>query len=180
MTSPSRKIGRRAFLAATGASALAMGATSKPAAAARERQAEDGFRYEIERSDAEWRAMLDADEYRVLREGGNELPRTSDLWQPAGEGAYHCRGCDLKVFDSAHFEPLGMGWPFFRHGEPRALLMDIDPPVAELGMTEAFPAQIETHCRRCGSHMGYLLQAQGRMLHCVNGTALRFRAAAGA
>jgi len=37
----------------------------------------DGFDYEIQRSDAEWRAMLSEHEYHILRGGGTEPPKSS-------------------------------------------------------------------------------------------------------
>ncbi len=41
-------------------------------------------------------------------------------------------------------------------------------------MADAPQILIEAHCRRCGSHLGHILNVQGDILHCINGTALTF------
>ena len=37
---------------------------------------------------------------------------------------------------------------------------------------------VEVHCRRCGSHFGHIISVAGTILHCVNGAAFQFTAAA--
>ena len=37
---------------------------------------------------------------------------------------------------------------------------------------------VEVHCRRCGSHFGHIIAVDGTILHCVNGAAFHFTAAA--
>ncbi len=65
---------------------------------------------------------------------------------------------------------------FFRHSEPNAVLTGIDGPVPEYGAADAeYGAFIEVHCRRCGSHLGHLLQIEEQLLHCINGTSLKFQ-----
>lgn len=166
------RIDRRRFLAATGISALALGTGGSAARAAT--GTGDSFRYEVTRSEEEWRARLDAAEYKILRDGDTELPFTSPLWEETRAGRYACKGCDLPVYNASWKAPLDKGWVFFAHGEPDALLMGIDGPQRAYGMGENFPNLIEVHCRRCGSHMGHILKVDGEVLHCINGTALSF------
>lgn len=136
----------------------------------------DTFEYEVQRSPGEWREILTDREYAVLREGDTELPKSTDLWNQTAAGTYCCRGCQLPLYASDWKVPVDIGWAFFRHSEPNAILMGIDDHGVEAYGTDpnAPPALIETHCRRCGSHLGHILLVMGDVLHCTNGTALQF------
>lgn len=122
--------------------------------------------------------MLDGDDeaYGILRRSNTEWPQTSDLWQTAHDGDYHCRGCDLPVFQGRWFEPLDKGWAFFHHAVENAVLLGVDSPVRQYGQTgmgsEDRIAMTEVHCRRCGSHLGHHLLVSGMYLHCINGASL--------
>lgn len=174
---PPARLSRRRFLAtsalgAAGATAAAAGALG-PAAAHGEG---DGFVYEVSRTEEDWRARLTPEEYAILREGGTETPKTSPLWNETRDGGYACRGCDLPLYESAWKAPVDKGWVFFAHSVPNAVLTGIDDPQVEYGMDPALRelALIEAHCRRCGSHLGHILTVEGKTLHCINGTSLRF------
>ena len=167
-----RAMTRRPLLAAGAATA---GALPGPAAAAGRPAGADGHAYEVVRTEAEWRAMLDEERYGILRLGHTEWPRTSDLWEGTRDGTYRCRGCELPVFEGRWQVPLDKGWVFFKHAVPNAVLTGIDGPVEQYGMarTGGGPgALIEIHCRRCGSHLGHHLEVAGQNLHCINGKAL--------
>jgi peptide-methionine (R)-S-oxide reductase len=176
MASPLKhsNLSRRQLFASTGAAALGLAA---PAAA---RVAPDNgtseFSYEVTRSDDEWRAMLNDDEFAILREGYTEKPKSSPLWEETRPGSYHCKGCDLHSF-SAHWKTvLSKGWVFFFHPEPNSVLTNIDGPTPDYGsMTEGKKALTEIHCRRCGSHLGHFLIVEGKQTHCINGASLVFK-----
>ncbi len=156
------------------------------------------FQFEIQRTDDEWRAMLTDEEYAVMREGGTEVPYTDPLWESTDAGMYACKGCDLPVYDARWKVVVDKGWLFYRHAEPRSVFTSIDKSVysqfsqgADMGpvVPDALPAGlsdeelraldslllIEVHCRRCASHLGHLLIVEGKLLHCMNGTALNFK-----
>lgn len=136
--------------------------TNVPPAPSASANASQGFAYEIQYSDAEWRERLTPAEYQVLRKGGTE-PRNSHRYtQTSAEGTYHCKGCALPIYPSTHKINLDIGWVFFHHAMPDSVLTGIDKD------------QIEAHCRRCGSHLGHILAVEGEVLHCINGTALEF------
>lgn len=136
---------------------------------------QDGFAYEVTRTDAEWRAILDADTYAVLRQGATEEPKTNPNWNEARAGSYACRGCDLPLYESAWKVEVDKGWAFFRHSVPNAVLTDIDWP-QEAGMNPDYGRMtvVEVHCRRCGSHLGHIVRIDAQVLHCINGTSLSF------
>ena len=161
---------RRDFLTTTAiAGAATMLGTSASA------KDSDSFAYEVTRTDAEWRAQLTDGEYNILRENGTEWPESSPYWDDYSEGMFHCVGCDLPLYSSEWRAPLELGWVFFFHAEENAILTGIDK-AADYSMGRN-PARtlIESHCRRCGSHLGHILVAGGKLVHCINGTSLSRR-----
>jgi len=173
---------RRAFLGGSAMSAIALAqATSSSAAAGQTSGTSEAFTFEITRTDAEWRDMLTKPEYVVLRKGSTELPKTNPNWNRAEKGTYSCRGCDLTIYDSVWKVQLDKGWAFFSQSRENSVLMGTDgePPFDTYGVPveNRYPAMIEAHCRRCGSHLGHILNAANKTLHCIDGIALQFHPA---
>ncbi|MEM7642796.1 MAG: peptide-methionine (R)-S-oxide reductase [Pseudomonadota bacterium] len=158
---------------------------------------EEEFTFTVTRTDEEWRERLTEEEYAILREGGTEVPYTDPLWESTEAGMYCCKGCDLPVYDARWKVVVDKGWLFYRHAEPRNVLLGIDksvygqfaqgenmgpvvPDVEPAGLSEEEIRAIdpllliEVHCRRCASHLGHLLIVERKLLHCINGTALNF------
>ena len=72
-------------------------------------------RFPVEKSDPEWRSLLSADQFRVLREHGTERAGTSPLNYEKRTGIYHCAACGKALFESSTKYESGSGWPsFFR------------------------------------------------------------------
>lgn len=174
--SQSTKLSRRHFFASSAASAVAVGSMASARVPAR--LSDENFTYEVNRTDEEWQNMLKGDEYAILREGFTEQPKSSALWDETRNGTYHCKGCELHVFDASWKRELDKGWVFFYHSVPNAVMTDIDGPTPEYGgMTNGQTATAEIHCRRCGSHLGHLLLVEKEMTHCINGAAMTFNEA---
>ena len=185
----SEKFTRRRLLSNT---ALAIGTAGFAGTAAQARVAAgaDPFDYEITRTEEEWRALLSDDDYKILRDGETEIQFTHPYWNEKARGMYHCKGCDLELHSSEHKYFPDKGWVFFTASVPNSLLMAIDARsemVDEMLGEEQSQSElneiagnffIETHCRRCGSHIGHVLPVAGRALHCVNGASLVFKEAA--
>jgi peptide-methionine (R)-S-oxide reductase len=167
---------RRAFLGTAAATAIAAPLTATAHTPA---PGSEDFAYEVTRTDEEWRALLSEDEHRILRENGTESRFSSDLWQEERPGHYHCKGCDLTIYESTQKTVRFIGWVFFYHANRDNVLLGIDEWPAQMtdadGMGE--PRQvIEAHCRRCGSHLGHVLHVENDILHCINGASLTFAA----
>lgn len=161
---------RRTFLSTTLASFSLAATSAYPLHAAV--TAEGPF--EVMRSDAEWRALLGEDAYAVLRQGDTERAYSSPLHAEVRTGVFHCKGCDLALYGSDAKYDSGTGWPSFTRALPNAIGTMED-------RSFIFQVRTECHCRRCGSHLGHILDdgppPEG-LRHCLNGLALMFRTAA--
>src|ERR1700761_2689997 len=72
-------------------------------------------KFEIEKTDAEWRAQLTPMQYQILREEGTERPWSSPLLKEHRKGTFACAGCDLPLFASDTKVESGTGWPRLHH-----------------------------------------------------------------
>ena len=123
----------------------------------------------IEKSDAEWKRDLTAEQYRVLRQHGTERAGTSHLNDEKRTGMYRCAGCGAELFDSATKYESGSGWPSFYAPKSDATETSLDRSL--------MMARTEVHCAKCGGHLGHVFpdgpEPTGER-YCMNGAALAF------
>jgi len=123
----------------------------------------------IEKTDAEWRAELSPEEYRILRQKGTEAPFTGEYDHTFEPGTYHCAGCGAEIFASEAKYDSGCGWPAFSapSGE-EAIEEESD---SSFGMVRT-----EVMCSNCGGHLGHVFpdgpQPTG-LRYCINSAALK-------
>jgi peptide-methionine (R)-S-oxide reductase len=123
----------------------------------------------VTHTDAEWRKMLSADQYAVLRQEGTERPFTSPLLHEERAGVFSCAGCDLPDFSSKTKFDSGTGWPSFWAPLDNAVSTKED---TSFGMTRS-----AVLCRRCASHLGHVFDDGPKptgLRYCMNGLALKF------
>lgn len=123
----------------------------------------------VVRSEAEWRAQLDPDQYRVLRQKGTEAPFSGEYDHVFEPGSYHCAGCGAELFSSDAKYDSGCGWPaFFAPASEEAIIEESD---SSHGMRRT-----EVLCADCGGHLGHLFPdgpAPTGIRYCINSAALR-------
>jgi peptide-methionine (R)-S-oxide reductase len=124
----------------------------------------------ITKTDAEWKAALDAEAYDVLRHQGTERAFSGRYWNNHAEGSYTCRGCGLRLFSSATKFESGTGWPsFFQPIAPGRVEVTTD---TTLGMVRD-----EVHCARCAGHLGHVFDdgpAPSGQRYCMDSASLIF------
>ncbi|HRK25502.1 MAG TPA: peptide-methionine (R)-S-oxide reductase MsrB [Beijerinckiaceae bacterium] len=123
-------------------------------------------------SDAEWRARLTDEQYRVTRQHGTERPFTGPYLNEKRPGTYRCICCDAPLFASEAKYESGSGWPsYFAPIDNQA--------ISEHPDNSLFMTRTEIRCAHCAAHLGHVFPDGPRptgLRYCVNGTALRLHA----
>ena len=123
----------------------------------------------LQKSQAEWRALLTPQAYEVLFENDTERPFTSPLNDEKRNGTYVCAACFLPLFESSAKYDSGTGWPsFFR---------PIEGHMATKRDFKLIWPRTEYHCARCGGHQGHVFKdgpPPTGQRWCNNGLALHF------
>lgn len=125
----------------------------------------------IVKSDEEWKKILTAQQYAVLREKGTERAFTGEYDHKFEKGAYVCAACGLELFTSDTKFDSGCGWPAFyaaKAGDRVKLTED-----NSFGMR-----RVEVTCARCGGHLGHVFddapdKPTGQR-YCINSVSLKF------
>ena len=160
---------RQILLGGTAAAVVALTGLSRSLIA----QADSSGKFEIVKSDEQWRRELTGEQYAVLRRHGTERPWSSSLNNEHRLGTYLCVGCDLPLFSSTTKFESKTGWPSFWAPIENAVGTTEDK---SFGMTRT-----AVHCHRCGGHLGHVFKDGPRptgLRYCMNGVAMTFKAAA--
>lgn len=128
----------------------------------------------VEKTEQEWKELLSAEEFRILRKAGTERPNGSVYkeFKTHGEGTYLCAGCDAVLFTSSERFDSHCGWPsFFDPAKISSVKTSVDHLLG-------YP-RTEVLCAQCDGHLGHVFKGEGfdtptDKRYCINGTVLKF------
>jgi len=126
--------------------------------------------YEIVKTDAEWKAQLGEERYRILREKGTEFAHTGEYNLHFEKGTYACGACQEPLFKSDAKFKSECGWPSFDEAIPGKVEYKKDNTY---GMQRT-----EILCAKCGGHLGHVFDdgpTKTGTRFCVNSLSIDFK-----
>jgi peptide-methionine (R)-S-oxide reductase len=123
----------------------------------------------VVKTESEWRAQLDPEQYRVLRQKGTEAPFSGEYDHVFEPGTYRCAGCGAELFSSDAKYDSGCGWPAF--SAPASVEALEEERDTSYGMVRT-----EVMCASCGGHLGHVFPDGPRptgLRYCINSAALK-------
>jgi peptide-methionine (R)-S-oxide reductase len=127
--------------------------------------------YPVTHSDTEWRQLLTAEQYDVMRGHGTEAPGSCALLVEKRPGHFNCAGCGTTLFQGRRKFESGTGWPSF--------YQPLDSAIGTTRDISFAMARTAVHCRRCGGHLGHVFDDGPKptgLRYCMNGLAMKFKA----
>lgn len=127
--------------------------------------------YPVHKSEAEWKAQLSNEEYRILRQKGTEMPHSGTYNLHFEKGDYHCKACHATLFKSDHKFESGCGWPSFDKA--------VEGAITYIRDTSHGMIRTETVCTNCGGHLGHVFsdgpQETTGQRYCINSASIGFK-----
>jgi peptide-methionine (R)-S-oxide reductase len=125
----------------------------------------------IKKTDAEWRAELTPEQYRIARQKGTEMAFTGEYYKTKTPGTYLCMACGQELFSSDTKYDSGSGWPSFYQPLKSEAIQEITDGSHGMSRTEVV-------CGRCGSHLGHVFPDGPRptgLRYCMNSASLKLQ-----
>eukprot|EP00047_Mylnosiga_fluctuans_P002691 m.225529 g.225529 ORF g.225529 m.225529 type:complete len:145 (-) comp11277_c0_seq1:62-496(-) len=125
----------------------------------------------VQKTEAEWKALLTAQEFDVIRNKGTERAGTGeyDKFYPK-KGYFECRACKAPLYSAEAKFNSGCGWPAFDKCFKGQVATHTDE---SYGMR-----RVEITCGACGGHLGHVFEGEHltktNERHCVNSISVRF------
>ncbi|PKL75914.1 MAG: peptide-methionine (R)-S-oxide reductase [Candidatus Melainabacteria bacterium HGW-Melainabacteria-1] len=132
--------------------------------------AEAAARFAVSRSETEWKKLLPAQTFAVMRKHDTEPPFNNKYDRNKADGVYYCASCGQHLYDAKHKYDSGTGWPSFYKPIETSL-------IGTRQDNTLFSVRTEVHCSRCGGHLGHVFDDGPKptgLRYCMNSAALSF------
>lgn len=133
---------------------------------------QEKMKFNVEKSEEEWKASLTPEQYYILREKGTERPNTGEYNLFFEDGTYHCAACGAALFKSDSKFESHCGWPSFDSAiRDSAIVEQVD--------TSHGMMRTEIMCGNCGGHLGHVFDdgpTKTGLRYCVNSISVGFEA----
>ena len=126
-------------------------------------------KYNIEKTEEEWKRELSPEQYHILREKGTEAPHTGKYNLHFEDGEYKCAACGEKLFESDSKFESGCGWPSFDEA--------IEGKIEYIQDRSFGMIRTEILCANCGRHLGHVFDdgpTDTGQRYCVNSASIEF------
>ena len=123
----------------------------------------------VEKSEAEWKALLSPDVFQITRLKGTERAHSSELCNLFSPGIYSCACCETELFDSSEKFQSGTGWPSFTYP------IKLNTVAYHLDNSHGMQ-RVEALCNTCGAHLGHVFPdgpAPSGLRFCINALSLK-------
>lgn len=124
--------------------------------------------FPVQKTEAEWKALLSPEQFRIARMKGTERPFTGQYWDTKTPGTYECVCCGQPLFSSNAKFDSGCGWPSFFQEIEGAIVTQPDYLLSR--------PRVEIMCSKCGAHLGHVFEdgppPTGKR-HCVNSASVK-------
>lgn len=128
------------------------------------------MKFNLEKSEEEWRKELTEEEYEILRRKGTERAFSGKYNLHFEDGMYRCRACGNPLFSSENKFESGCGWPSFDNQ------VSEDAVVTQRDTSHGM-IRTEILCGNCGSHLGHVFDdgpTETGLRYCVNSVSIDF------
>lgn len=123
----------------------------------------------VEKTVAEWKALLTPEQFRITRQKGTEKPDSGDLCSVYDKGKYTCICCNTPLFDSRIKFNSNSGWPSFTQPIKENAIKYLKD--SSCGMV-----RIEVLCNTCNAHLGHVFPngpEPSGLRYCINSEAMQ-------